>query len=56
MDSLTRRVTAVLAVSTTLRPMQDIVADELLGEIERYLEAVALFRALGHEPSWRSEG
>ena len=36
--------------------MQEVVFDELLIEVERYLEAVALFRALGHEPSWRSEG
>ena len=35
--------------------MQDVALDELLNEVQRYLEAVALFRALGHEPSWRSE-
>ena len=35
--------------------MQDVALDELLIEVERYLEAVALFRALGHEPNWRSE-
>jgi hypothetical protein len=28
---------------------------ELIEEIEKYLDAVELFRALGHEPSWRSE-
>jgi hypothetical protein len=26
---------------------------ELLGEVARYLDAVDLFRALGHEPTWR---
>jgi hypothetical protein len=30
-------------------------AEELVSEIERYLGAVELFRALGHEPSWRPE-
>jgi len=29
--------------------------EELLSEIERYLGAIELFRALGHEPSWRPE-
>lgn len=29
--------------------------DALLSEIERYLEAIALFRELGHEPQWRPE-
>jgi len=29
---------------------------ELTREIERYLSAVALFRALGHEPNWRDDG
>ena len=29
--------------------------EELVSEIERYLGAVELFRALGHEPSWRPE-
>lgn len=29
--------------------------EQLLTEIERYLGAVALFRELGHEPSWRAE-
>jgi hypothetical protein len=29
--------------------------DTLLGEVERYLDAVAVFRALGLEPSWRPE-
>jgi hypothetical protein len=28
---------------------------ELITEIEKYLDAVELYRALGHEPSWRSE-
>ena len=28
----------------------------LLQEIERYLEAVALFRALGCQPMWESDG
>jgi hypothetical protein len=27
----------------------------LLREIERYLAAVDLFRALGHEPRWKPE-
>jgi hypothetical protein len=30
-------------------------SDALLSEIERYLEAIALFRELGHEPRWRPE-
>ena len=30
-------------------------ADQLHREVTRYLEAVALFRALGHEPDWRGE-
>jgi len=29
--------------------------EELVSEIQRYLGAVALFRELGHEPSWRAE-
>jgi hypothetical protein len=29
--------------------------EELVSEIHRYLEAVAVFRELGHEPSWRPE-
>jgi hypothetical protein len=29
--------------------------DELMGEVERYLRAIELFRGLGHEPNWRSE-
>ncbi len=29
--------------------------EELVSEIHCYLGAVALFRALGHEPSWRAE-
>lgn len=33
----------------------DIKAEELLDEIARYLSAVDLFRAMGHEPSWRPE-
>lgn len=28
---------------------------KLMGEIDRYLAAVDLFRAEGHEPAWRSE-
>jgi hypothetical protein len=28
---------------------------ELIEEIERYLETVALFRALGCEPRWRDD-
>ena len=27
--------------------------DDLFREIERYLEAVAFFRAAGYEPRWR---
>ena len=27
----------------------------LIAEVERYLDAVAAFRELGHEPSWRAE-
>jgi hypothetical protein len=30
--------------------------DQLMKEIERYLAAIALFRQLGHEPEWVSEG
>ncbi len=30
-------------------------AEDLIGEIERYLTAVALFRAEGCEPRWASE-
>lgn len=30
-------------------------ATTLLKEIERYLAAVALFRALGCEPTWKNE-
>ena len=29
--------------------------EELVSEIHRYLGAVAFFRELGHEPSWRAE-
>jgi hypothetical protein len=29
--------------------------EELHSEIRRYLEAVSLYRELGHEPSWRPE-
>ena len=46
-SAATARVRAVLAPSSTL--------EELMQEIERYLAAVALFRALGHEPRWRGE-
>jgi len=31
-------------------------SEQLIGEIVGYLGAVELFRALGCEPSWRSEG
>jgi hypothetical protein len=31
------------------------LADELLGEIGRYLETVQLFRELGCEPHWLAE-
>jgi len=31
-------------------------ATGLLKEIERYLAAVALFRSLGYEPTWKSDG
>jgi hypothetical protein len=54
MNSQTR-VSTVLGPRATLRPMDEVVSDDLMDEIGRYLEAVALFRALGHEPSWRSE-
>ncbi len=27
----------------------------LIAEIHRYLEAVEVFRELGHEPSWRAD-
>jgi hypothetical protein len=47
------RVTAVLASPSTVVRME---TDGLMQEIERYLEAVALFRALGCQPAWRSEG
>jgi hypothetical protein len=30
-------------------------ATTLVDEIRRYLEAVELFRSLGHEPYWRRE-
>jgi hypothetical protein len=30
--------------------------EKLMAEIERYVDAIELFRALGHEPSWRLEG
>lgn len=29
--------------------------DELMEEVDRYLAAVELFRALGCEPGWRAE-
>lgn len=29
--------------------------DAMMSEIEVYLEAVMLFRELGHEPEWRPE-
>jgi hypothetical protein len=29
--------------------------EALIGEIERYLDAVAAFRAAGCEPRWRAE-
>lgn len=32
----------------------DSAVEELIAEIQRYLEAVALFRALDCEPSWKS--
>jgi len=32
-----------------------IRGDDLVAEIQRYLDAVALFRELGCEPRWRSE-
>jgi len=35
---------------------EQLDAGELTREIERYLGAVALFRALGHEPNWRDDG
>ena len=31
------------------------VIEQLIAEIQRYLAAVALFRTLGQEPSWRPE-
>ena len=30
--------------------------EELVAEMQRYLDAVDLFRAELHEPSWRDEG
>ncbi len=40
-------------------PSEPLVFEEsiegLVSEIQRYLGAVALFRELGHEPSWRAE-
>ena len=32
-----------------------VLAEELLGDIQRYLEAVRVFRELGCEPSWNAE-
>lgn len=29
--------------------------ENLLREVDRYLEAVALFRELGHDPTWHAE-
>ena len=29
--------------------------ENLLREVDRYLEAVALFRELGHDPTWQAE-
>jgi hypothetical protein len=34
-------------------PLGDL--DELLRDVDRYLAAVDLFRALGHEPIWRCD-
>jgi len=30
--------------------------DELMCDVDRYLDTVALFRTLGCEPTWRTEG
>jgi hypothetical protein len=35
--------------------MKQVDADELMREIERYLQAVELFRTLGCAPEWRSD-
>ena len=41
------------------RSAEEALADhsiaELIDEVERYLKAVALFRALGCEPRWRDD-
>jgi hypothetical protein len=34
-------------------PLGDL--DELLRDVDRYLAAVDLFRALGHEPIWQCD-
>ena len=36
-------------------PLEDCSFEKLTSEVERYLEAVAVFRALGCEPRWRSD-
>jgi hypothetical protein len=45
----TSRVRAALAARANVRSVN------LIDEIERYLEAIALFSALGHEPVWAPE-
>jgi len=53
MQTLTRwRVTDALAPGTTLTPMD---VNALMREIERYLEAVALYRDLGCQLVWRTD-
>lgn len=55
MTARARRVSAALPARATLQAMDELLLDELMGEIERYLDAVAVFRALGHEPAWQEE-
>ncbi len=41
--------------SERAEPPSGDAVEQLIDEVGCYLEAVALFRALGHEPRWRSE-
>ena len=44
------------ACTRVARLASEARTDELVAEIGRYLDAVDVFRELGHEPYWRPEG
>ena len=47
------RMAPVDAKTESRAPGPERTAESLIEEIERYLEAVELFRALGYEPTWK---